>query len=223
VALKIHYQDDHYIIVEKPAGLATHPQPRVSNSDTVFYRLKEQTGLYLYPIHRLDRPVSGILAFGLTKESVRELKEYWNSDLVEKSYLALAKGKIEAPGIFNFPLMNDHKVPQEAQTEYEPLFNFEDFTLLKVKIHTGRRHQIRRHFSRRMHPLVGDTSNGHGSINREFRSKYNLHRVFLHACSLKFHHPILNEKIEIKSELPDELVKILKDLDNSFKLPHDYL
>lgn len=216
--INIYYEDDHYLVVEKPAGLATHPQPRVKKEETLFYTVKEQTGHYLYPIHRLDRPVSGLLVFGLTKEGVRDLKEQWQTS-VTKEYIALTKGIIDTPGIHQFNLSNDQKILQEAKTEYWPLYQFKEYTLVKIKIYTGRRHQIRRHFSRRMHPLVGDTAHGKGQINRWFREKYNLYRVFLHAYHLKFTHPFTNEVLDFQSPLPHQLEKIILDLDPNFKLP----
>jgi tRNA pseudouridine65 synthase len=211
--VNILYQDDHYIVAEKPAGILVHPYKERSKDRRHLMRsVKKQTGLYLYPIHRLDKPVSGIVIFGLSPEATRNIKEIWNTEDVSKKYLALCKGEIEEEGVFNFSLKNDKGIQQEAQTHYRRVDTNGELSLVDIAIKTGRKHQIRRHFSRRMHNLVGDSKYGQGELNREFKFKYKFYRLFLHAYQLNFKHPLTGEQIEINCKIPEELDIILKDL-----------
>lgn len=211
--IPILYRDEHFLAVDKPSGLLVHPYKRETNErEHLMKWVKAQTGEYLYPAHRLDRPTSGIVLFCLSSEAARDIQKIWGSDSVQKRYLTLARGQVEGPGEFNFELSDENKVKKEARTTYWPLAHFDDCTLLKVQIHTGRKHQIRRHFSRRMHNIVGDTAYGKGSINRPFREKYNLWRIFLHAYNLSFIHPYTNENVDIFSPLSEDLEKTLISL-----------
>jgi len=211
--IPILFQDDNFIIVEKPSGMLVHPSNEARHIKiSLLKELKKQTGHYLYPIHRLDRPVSGAIVFGLNKESSSQLMQQWNTDLVTKEYRLLARRRIEEAGSFDFDLTNDRGIKQEASTLYWPLKLFTHFTYLKVQIKTGRRHQIRRHFARRCHNLVGDTKYGKGITNNYFRDEFNFHRIFLHSHILKFTHPRTNQEIAVVSELPGEMNHIIENL-----------
>jgi len=176
--------------------------------------VRNQTGHYLYPLHRIDRPVSGIVTFALSSEAASKLKLIWHEQSVKKEYLALVKGNLSGPGSFNFDLTNDKKVKQKAITHYIPVQNFGEWnTLVKVSIETGRKHQIRRHFSRRCHQVVGDTAHGKGKLNRLFREHYNLHRIFLHSSFFSFKHPYTSEIINISCPLPPLLRDTLLHLE----------
>ena len=132
--INIIYQDDHLVAVEKPSGLFVHPYKAVSNEKTHLMKfVKNQIGKYLYPLHRLDRPVSGIVIFGLSSEVVAQIKEEWNSDKNIKEYISLVRGHVEINGEFNFPLKNDKGVPQAARTLYWPLWSNGEYTLVKVQ------------------------------------------------------------------------------------------
>lgn len=218
--IEVLYQDDHYIVVNKPSGMLVHPYKSQSNERTHLMKyVKEQTGHYLYPIHRIDRPVSGIVIFALSSEAAGALQKIWSSEKVVKEYLCLARRQIKEAGTYTFELSNDKGVKQHAITHYWPLDVFDDCTFLKVKIETGRRHQIRRHFSRRCYNLVGDTKYGKGDINRRFRSEYNLHRIFLHAAKTIFEHPFTGKLVEILCPMPDELGSVIQKL--SSQSPED--
>ncbi|MEK6624073.1 MAG: pseudouridine synthase [Bdellovibrionota bacterium] len=211
--INIIYQDDHLVAVEKPSGLFVHPYKAVSNEKTHLMKfVKNQIGKYLYPLHRLDRPVSGIVIFGLSSEAVAQIKEEWNSDKNIKEYISLVRGHVEINGEFNFPLKNDKGIPQAARTLYWPLWSNGEYTLVKVQLKTGRQHQIRRHFSRRMHQVVGDTGYGKGIINQHFRENFGLARIFLHAHYLKIFNPMINNHYEFRSPLPPELQQVLDKL-----------
>lgn len=208
----ILYQDEFILVVDKPSGLLVHPFKEASNErDNLMALMRDRLGQWVYPVHRIDRPVSGIVIFGFSGEVVSKIKEHWgDKTLTQKQYIALARGQITEPGCFDFELGNDKKVRQVAITNYRPLYNFDDTTLVQVSIETGRKHQIRRHFSRRMQCLVGDTAYGKGILNERYRQDYNLHRIFLHAWKLTLNHPITGKQMTFTCPLRTELLETLK-------------
>jgi len=212
-SIKILYQDQWLVAAEKPSGLLVHPRPDCKGEPSLLKKLRDQIGAYLYPIHRIDRGASGIVLFGIDREAAKAIMQNWHEAKNIKEYQALARRKITEPGCFNFELSNHNKIKQEAISHYWPLENFDETcTLVKVQIETGKKHQIRRHFSRRCFNLLGDTCYGKGDINRAFRELYCLERLFLHACKLTFRHPILNKQIEIESELSADLELVLEKI-----------
>ncbi|MBU3914282.1 hypothetical protein KKA14_01995 [bacterium] len=214
--IPILYQSENLIAVEKPSGLLVHAYRKETNErDHLLRRVRDQVGMYLYPIHRLDKPVSGIVLFGLNASIVREIKEVWHLESTLKQYLALVKGALTSPGSFEFDLTNDYQQKQTAITRYEPVQCFQETTLVRVRIETGRKHQIRRHFSRRCANVIGDSKYGQGKWNRLFHEQYNLERIFLHACRLKLTVPSSGEVLDIKSPLPMELEAVLEKLRGS--------
>ncbi len=205
------YQDEHLIVVDKPSGLLVHPYKEVTNErDNLMMIVRDMLGQHVYPVHRIDRPVSGLVIFGLDGQVVSKVKEVWGDKTqTRKEYLALARGQLPEPGTFDFDLSNERKVKQHAITHYRPLHVFDDTTLVHVEIETGRKHQIRRHFSRRMHCLVGDTAYGKGILNERYRAQYQLHRIFLHAWRLTLPHPISGDVVSWTCPLPPELTMVL--------------
>lgn len=215
--IEILYQDENLIIVDKPSWLIVHPFKRFHHERTNLMKLvRDRLDQYVYPIHRLDRQVSGPIIFGLNSNAVKEIQAEWHSEQTKKEYLTLCKGQLEGNGQFNFPL-RDKKFKKKSLTLYRVLANLDDSTLARVEIKTGRRHQIRRHFSRRMHNIVGDRRYGHKDLNDHYLSEYGLERIFLHAFKLRLHNPWTKKIIEVKSPLPSELRSVLqkKGIDES--------
>lgn len=209
--ITILYEDSDYLVCEKPANLLVHPSREAPHEKmTLMSLLKEQTGHYLYPLHRLDRPVSGIVIFALSPEAGNNLKEIWNTDKVEKKYLLLCKGQIEEEGEFHFDLQDEDGLKKKCLTKFKRFYQFEDTAFCEASLFTGRRHQIRRHFARRQHNLVGDKKHGRGSLNKRYQEEFDLNRIFLHAYKLRFWHVKLQKDIEIKCPLSYELHEILK-------------
>jgi RluA family pseudouridine synthase len=210
--IEILYQDDQIIVVHKPSGLLVHPYWKETNErDNLMKRVRDQIGQRVYPIHRLDRPVSGALMFGLNGEIVKRIQEHWhNKDLVHKEYLALVYGEITDPGKFDFQLSDANKVKKDALTKFRPLAYSDRASLMQIVIETGRTHQIRRHFSRSRHHLIGDTKHGKGNINRHYRENHNFHRIFLHSYRFKLDLDFL--KIDITCPMPVELTNLLEEL-----------
>jgi tRNA pseudouridine65 synthase len=222
--LPILYQDDRYIAVHKPAGLLVH-RTRISE-DTRFLLqiLRNQIGQWVYPVHRLDRPTSGVLILGLDSESARLLTQEFEHRRVEKRYLAIVRGYTDDSGVIDYPLREEKwKEPQQAITEYRTLAQVElpipvgryqsaRYSLLEIKPRTGRMHQIRKHMKHIFHPIVGDTTHGDGKQNQLFREEFKIQRLLLIATELRFRHPYSGEEIIINSEPEPDLLQLFSDL-----------
>lgn len=216
------YQDNDFIIVDKKAKQFVHPMPGVPESkDCLLYEYRDLLGHYLYAVNRLDRPVSGLVILAKRPEVVDHFKNIWHSDQVQKKYLCLHHGHLTHSGQFDSSLSKrgafksvNKEVKQEALTLYDPIEFFPDLfcTFTEVEIKTGRYHQIRRHFRKAVMPIVGDSKHGKGRINRLFKEDFNLDQIFLHGHSLEFSHPVGENFISVKSELPTNLEQVLEKL-----------
>lgn len=182
------------------------------------------------PIHRLDRPVSGVVLFCLSGKLVANLQLYWHRVDTEKEYITMCRGIVEEKGVFNFALKDNKKgkrpvAPKPAKTLYWPLLNFKelDTSLMRVQIRTGRQHQIRRHFSRRMFNLIGDTKYGKGPINHKFADEFKVERLFLHCHRLRICDPETEEFMEFRAPLAPDLVEALKLMDADLEKIKNYL
>lgn len=216
--IEILYQDEDLIIVNKPANLLVHPYKEAKQDKTSLLKeLKNQTGLYLYPVHRLDRPVSGVIVFALNPQSVRKLQEKWHTNEVKKSYLALVRSQFKSPGEITFELGDKNKVKKPAHTKYTPLELYSYATLMKVEIFTGRFHQIRRHFARTVQHVLGDRTYGKKKYNDHYLQEYGLERIFLHSHSIEFPHPTTNKTININCPLTQDLHSVLVKLNKEHR------
>jgi tRNA pseudouridine65 synthase len=214
--IEVLYEDEYYIAVNKPAPMLTHPtQEDRKEKVNLLFAVRDQIDLKLYPIHRLDRQTSGVIIFAKIPKAVTLIKLIWNTDLVRKEYITLVKGVIDRGGKFEFPLKNENKKIQAAITNYNPIKVYKDASLVDVEIRTGRRHQIRRHFGRRMQHIIGDRRYGKKIHNNYYLEEYGLNRLFLHAHKLTFEHPYLLKKIVINAPLMDDLQLVLNKLDKS--------
>lgn len=214
--IEILYEDQDILLVNKPPFMMVHPWrcgPR--GEPDLMSVVKEQTGHWLYPVHRLDRQTSGIVLFALRSEVVTFFKDRWHSDEVQKKYLTLASGALPVAGYYDNALRNKKGIKQECMTLFEPLAYFDHLqfpaTLCEVTIKTGRKHQIRRHFSRHMKNLVGDTRYGKGRIN-DFYREYNLQRLFLHSHFLQLPHPTKSERIVVRASLSPDLLEMAEKI-----------
>lgn len=201
---KILYEDEQYIAASKPSGLLTHPSNECRHvKESLLFELRDITSTYLYPVNRLDRAVSGINLFSKTTEGVTKMQAIWPKST--KLYYGLVRGQILVDGQHNFDLNNEKKIPQKSVTNFKVLELFEDSTLLEISIETGRRHQIRRHFSRRMQALLGDRKYGKKKWNDNYLELYKLNRIFLHSKKLEFTHPYTNIGVSINDLLAEDL------------------
>ncbi len=205
LALRILYQDENLVAVDKPAGFQVHspedPLHRVSDHRNCLVILRNQLGRYVYPVHRLDRATSGVLLFGLDSETAGQLGQQFARRETDKVYYAVTRGWVDDQGLIDQVLTNEQRGEQEARTRYHCLARVElphpvgkrhpssRYSLVRVVPETGRMHQIRRHFTRISHPLVGDTVYGDGPHNRLYRATLNIPGLLLKAHLLRFEHP----------------------------------
>jgi tRNA pseudouridine65 synthase len=230
--LAIIYQDDAVVAVNKPSGLLVHRSP-IDRHETRFalQLVRDQVGRRVYPVHRLDKPTSGVLLFAFSPEAARQLVEHFAAGTVAKRYLAVVRGYAPDEGTIDYPLVEEPdkcdypstttaKEPQQAVTAFRCLARIElpsavgryasaRYSLVSVSPHTGRRHQLRRHFKHIFHPIIGDTRYGEGRHNRFFRQEFDSHRLLLHAAELILPHPVTGAPVELVAPLDHDLVELL--------------
>jgi len=212
--LSIVYEDDDIIVVDKQAGLTTHPAPghtshTLVNALLAYYPRLRYFGDTARPgiVHRLDKETSGLTIVAKNSEAQQNLINQFKTRIVSKGYYALVKGKLTPlRGAIDAPLGRDPynrkrmavvQGTREARTDYKVLEYIGNYTFLDVSPKTGRTHQIRVHFSAIGYPLVGDKVYG---LKVPF-----LNRQFLHAYRLQFILPSCGEHVDFKSELPSDL------------------
>jgi tRNA pseudouridine65 synthase len=212
--IEIIWQDETAVAVNKPAGLLVHNSKWAGPKETSLRQMvARQIDQQVYPVHRLDRPTSGVLIYALSRETAR----LWHDQLARpdthKTYIALARGWLAGPMTVDHPL-KDGKTRRPALTHFRPVAYCpqERVTLVQARPRTGRQHQIRRHLARTAHQIIGDTTYGKGRINRYFRETYDLHRLFLHAIALDIAHPVTGERLHLQAGLPPELLRPLHQL-----------
>jgi 23S rRNA pseudouridine1911/1915/1917 synthase len=230
VEVPIAYEDDAVLVVDKPPGLVVHPGARKpsSGSDpleglTLVEALAgrvaggpdpERPGV----VHRLDRDTSGLLVLARTEEAYAALQQAMAKREIEREYLALVEGVPPArTGLIDAPIGRDRRVrtrmstdtdtPREARTRFaiEETFGADEAALLRVKLETGRTHQIRVHLKAIGHPVAGDPE--YGTAGR-----FGLERQFLHAERLAFDHPLTGERVDLRSPLPPDLAMALESV-----------
>ena len=233
VQLEILYQDEYLVAINKPSGLLVHKSP-IDRHETEFALqiARDQIGQYVYPIHRLDKPTSGVLLFALSAEILKTMSLLFRSHEVSKEYIAIVRGYTQAEELIDYPLkqmldtkkqkkLGITKEAQEAQTYYECLATVElpyavsrypvaRYSLVKLLPKTGRKHQLRRHMKHIFHPIVGDTKHGRGEHNILFREKFESHRLLLHSHRVSFVHPITKQSVEIEASVDDTFDGLFK-------------
>jgi len=219
--LVVPYEDEHLLVVDKPAGLVVHPAPGHARGTLVHGLLAydveggdepERPGI----VHRLDRDTSGLMVVARSPEAHRLLQELVQQRAVTREYLALVNGRprsrrgtIDAPigRDRNDPLRHslDTDTPRDAVTHFEVEELFPRHALLRVTLETGRTHQIRVHLAAVDLPVAGDSLYGRAG-------DLGLERQFLHAARLAFPHPITGEPVDVSSALPPDLAQALATL-----------
>jgi len=211
---EILFEDDDIVIVSKQAGIAVHEAKEILKRHTLLgmleaaYRAK---GIAPRLVHRIDKETSGLLVVAKKAQVAEELQEKFKGGEVEKEYLALVVGKLPAPqGSIAFPLPGRGGGPVSALTHYRVEREYARTSLVRVKMQSGRMHQVRLHFAKLGHPIVMDSKYGNFSFNRLFRRSHGLKRQFLHACAIGFHYR--GKRKKWSKPLPDDLAQILSSL-----------
>ena len=233
--LKILYQDEYFVAVDKPAGLFVHRS--YMDKDEIYFALqlvRDQIGQYVYPLHRIDRPTSGVLLFALSKDVARVMGQAFTDRTIQKTYYALTRGHLVSNGIIDYALkekldklgdkdVSRNKEPQQAQTVYQSLhtaslpiaigkFPSVRYSLIKLMPQTGRRHQIRRHLAHLRHPIIGDINYGDNKQNPFFTTHFGFKRLMLIAKSLAFIHPISKKDVLIEASFDHQWQSVFEEL-----------
>lgn len=226
-SLTVIHRDADLIAINKPAGLLVHRSSiDAHNPDNAVKLLRRQTGSYLYPVHRLDRPTSGALLFALNRSCAAGLATMFEKRQIRKVYLAVVRGFTDACGTIDYAVRDrdsEAKDRYEATTHYRTLRRMEidkrvdrypssRYSLVELTPVTGRRHQLRMHMKHINHPIIGDTSYGKGTHNRFFRDYFNCERLLLHARQLQFLHPAQRVACNLTAAVEDCAFKrVLQD------------
>ena len=210
VEFAIAYEDDDLLVVDKPAGVVVHPAPGHPTGT-----LAQAVGGKL--VHRLDRDTSGLLVVAKSEEMHRKLQDALRRREIKREYLALVDGRPDArSGTIDAPIGRDRgsrtvmstrtDKPRDAVTHFEIEQELPRTTLLRVRLVTGRTHQIRTHLAAIGYPVCGDSVYGGGNSGK----RLGLTRQFLHAAKLLFSHPRTGETVDCESKLPADLLRTLE-------------
>ena len=222
--LDILYIDDYLAIVHKPAGWLVHRTP-LDKGETrfVLQALRDQLGRPVWPLHRLDKGTSGVLAFALDAQAARTMGlRFESGEGLHKTYRAIVRGWPEDAGLIDHALKrmpddmrSEREEYQAAQTRYRTLRRGElalsqgDFATtrwaqVELQPLTGRRHQLRRHMKHVAHPIMGDATHGKGPLNRAIAEHIGFNRLWLHALRLELRHPVHDAVLRIEAPLAPE-------------------
>ena len=227
----ILYQDDELLAVNKPAGIPVHGSRMFADQpDTLLTLLRNFTGKMMYTVHRLDRPVSGVMVLALKQQTQANLGQQFELRKTRKSYLAVVRGWPESSGVITHALQpprderTTKSVARQATTAYERIAQVEipqpvhpypasRYSLLALYPETGRRHQLRRHMKHISHHIIGDTTYGRGEHNRLFREEFHCNRLLLHAWSLELEHPATGELLRFQAPLDEPFSAMVNAFD----------
>ncbi len=217
--MRILYQDEQIVAVDKPPGLLVH-RTGLDAGETLFalQLLRDQLGRPVWPAHRLDKGTSGVLLFALDAETARLLGPVFEAPQgVRKTYQAVVRGWPPGSGLIDHPLrrMEDdaratRTEVQAAQTRYRTLVRYElplpqgrfpttRCALVELQPLSGRRHQLRRHLKHIAHPIIGDATHGKGPLNRALAAQLGVQRLWLHALQLELSHPVHGTALSLEA------------------------
>lgn len=213
--IELLYEDDHLLIANKPAGMMVHPVREEQDGTLVhalaahFAQRGEQVSIH--PVHRLDKDTSGAILIAKSSYGHQLADRLLREGGIHREYVAVVSGLLEKQrGTIDAPIGRDPKHPTKrrvalggdaAVTHYEVIKQSSYMSMVRVWLETGRTHQIRVHFEHIGHPLAGDAMYG--------GARGLLRRQALHASSLTFHHPLLNEKLQCEAPLPADLKRLI--------------
>lgn len=238
--LNIVYQDDDLIVINKPINFVVHPGAGVKNGtvmNAMLYHFPQTATLARAGIvHRLDKDTSGLMVIALSQVAQHHLVKAISKHLVVREYEAIVEGEITAGGTVDAPIGRDlhnrtkmavmpEGMGREAVTHYRVMERFRAHTRLKLRLETGRTHQIRVHMSSIHHPLLGDAQYGGRRIKHIAGASEQLDQALnayrhqaLHASHIEFEHPVTHELLAFDAPIPDEMKNLLNLLREDYEL-----
>jgi len=222
--LEILIENSAFVAVNKPHGLLMHKSKiSITTKETLLQTLRDQTGRFLYTIHRLDRKTSGIVLFAYDKDSQRIASKLFQEKKVKKTYHAIVRGYTDDNGTIDYAIKNDKGKLKDAITHYKTLDRFEipmafgkhntsRYSLIELKPETGRYHQLRMHMAHIFHPIIGDRPHGCNKQNKLFKDTFNCMAMLLHAQELELP---LESPLQIRADYHPEFSTILQMLRES--------
>ncbi|MCH1603271.1 MAG: pseudouridine synthase [Luminiphilus sp.] len=232
--LSLCFRDDALVVVEKPPGMLVHRSGIDAMEKTFLLQtLRDQLGQAVFPVHRLDKPTSGLVIFALSSEIARALSQLFERGEVEKTYQAFVRGHSPQTLTINHPLRDEvdskgRKIKggtsRDAITRLqtlaswtvpEPVDRYPEarYSQVQLKPLTGRHRQLRRHMKHISHPMLGDVRYGKGTHNRFIEEHVDIKRLWLHATELAFRHPVTQEPLSITSATPEDFLRMKSWLD----------
>ncbi|QIZ84724.1 tRNA pseudouridine(65) synthase TruC [Bermanella marisrubri] len=225
----ILYQDDDLIAINKPSGLLVHKSWVAKDAKEFALQIvRDMSGKHVFPVHRLDRPTSGVLLFGFSGEIAQQVQAQWEQ--ANKTYWAVVRGWLKEQTLVDHALKGmadygqDVEIVQEAQTHFKPIDYVEidaeidrypksRFSWVEAKPKQGRTHQIRRHLKHLSHPIIGDARYGKGKYNRYITEHYDCPRLLLHHQQLEMTHPVSGSKLMITAPLEGAMQSLFSTFD----------
>ncbi len=221
---RILFQDDYFVAIEKPSGILVHRTGISEDRTFVLQELRNQLGRHVYPIHRLDRGTSGVLLFGFDGPAARAFQAALDAEQSVKTYLAIVRGWLPADGRIDVALEKDGVgILQDALTSYHCLAHAElpiavdryataRYSLAAIRLHTGRMHQIRRHFAHERHPVLSDRKRGDRHHNHMWEREFGMTSMQLFAWRLSFVHPFSLRPMTLEANPEETMLRACKIL-----------
>lgn len=236
--MEIIYQDTDIVAINKPEGLLVH-RSELDKNENIFavQSLRDAIEAHVFPIHRLDKPTSGVLLFSKSSEMASVLNQQFQEHTIVKKYMAMVRGFTDESGHITKPLrkiIDKYGEPirksdeeQECETFYKTLSTIElpisidkyptsRYSLLELTPVTGRRHQLRRHMKHISHPIIGDPKYGKSNHNNYIAEVYGTNRLMLCSTMLSFHHPRSGKKITLTAKPTESFSKIFTLFDFNY-------
>ncbi len=220
--LDILYRDEYLIAINKPHGLLVHRSSIAADVEEFALQiLRDQIGVKVNPVHRIDRKTGGVLLFAFDKAVEIAMQQQFMENQVSKKYLAIVRGHTPDTEEIDYPLRKENGTEQDALTAYTTLKRAElevplgkhatsRYSLVEVIPQTGRMHQIRKHMSHIFHPIIGDRTHGCNKQNKLFKEQWEMTTMLLHASHLNFSHPITQQMVNIDAPLQDEFKRVVQ-------------
>ncbi|GAB2883692.1 pseudouridine synthase [Microbulbifer echini] len=234
---EIIFEDEYLLAAYKPEGWLVHRSEIDRHEIRILLQyLRDLSGQHLFPVHRLDKPTSGVIVFAKSSEAAAQLQQQLKGEHSQKKYIAVCRGYCPEREVIDYPLppVADFKhqrkrsksdLPrQEAVTLLRRLATVElpyevdrypnsRYSLVEIHLKTGRRHQIRRHLKHIHHPLIGCPKYGKSSHNRFFLHQFGCGRLLLHSVRLELKHPVSSAPLVFQAEPRGEFKKLLETFD----------